>query len=104
MNACPDSSGSPVTLVQSLRLGVHHYLDDADYCYQQLNLHLRNGLAVSVQADDPGGDAVAVEAFGKGRDEVVVVRRLGGVLSGAPAPAELVVRAAELRATCLTGK
>jgi hypothetical protein len=90
-----------LTLVQAVRLGVHQYLDDADYSYRGLNLHLPAGRPVRIAADDPGGDAVGVEALGKGPQEVVVMRRLGGVLTRETAPPELVVRACAVRAVDL---
>lgn len=91
------ADGRPVTVVQAIRTGAHQFLDDDDYSYSRLHLCLKGGPAVSVQADDPGGDAVGVEAVGEGPDEVVVVRRLGGVLWGQPAVPELVLRVAGLR-------
>jgi hypothetical protein len=103
MRVHPASASSPVTMVQALRLGVHQYLDDADYAYGGLHLHLRDGLAVHLRADDPGGDAVGVEALGQAGQEVVVVRRLRGVLSGKASAPELVVRTAAVRAGMLAG-
>ena len=79
------------------------YLDDADYTYRGLRLHLRAGLSLRVRADDPGGDAVGVEAAGQGGEEVLVLRRLRGVLSGKPPAAEVVVRSGALRAGTLAG-
>ena len=96
MNTNPGSNSRPVTMVQALRLGVHQYLDDADQDYRQLELHLLDGAAVRVHANDPGRDAMGVEALGQGAEEVVVLRRLGGMLSGRASPPELVVRAGEL--------
>lgn len=92
------SDGRPVTVVQAIRTGAHQFLDDDEYSYRRLHLCLQGGPTVSVLADDPGGDAVGVESVGEGNDEVVVVRRLGGVLSGWPAVPELVLRVAGLRA------
>jgi hypothetical protein len=89
--------GSNLTLVQALRQGAHQYLDDADYSYQRLQLQLHGGPMVSMASGDPGTDAVGVETVGRGSEEVVVVRRLGGVLSGKMAP-ELVMRSARLGA------
>jgi hypothetical protein len=89
-------------VVQALRQGVHQYLDDAEYSYQRLHLQLHGGLSRCVDSDDPGGNAVGVESLGRGGEEVFVLRRLGGVLSGMPAP-ELVVRAAHLGAGYLAG-
>jgi hypothetical protein len=103
MNIRPASPGGRLTLSQAIRLGVHQYLDDADYCYQKLELHLRDGLSLRVQADDPGGDAVGVEAVDRGAEEVVIVRRLAEALSGKSAPPELVVRTAAVRAGYLAG-
>jgi hypothetical protein len=94
------SAALPLTLVQAVRLGVHQYLDDADYAYRGLGLHLPGGLALRVGAEDPGGDAVGVETAGPG-GEVVVLRRLGGVLAGRAAPPGLVMRAAALCAAHL---
>ena len=95
--------GESPTLVRALRQVAHQYLDDADYSYERLNLHLHGGLSVSVTSSDPGADAVGVEALGRGREEVVVLRRLGGVLAG-KTPPELVVRSARLGAGYLTGE
>lgn len=91
------SDGRPVTVVQAIRTGAHQYLDDDEYSYRRLHLWMQGGPTVSVRADDPGGDAVGVESVGEGSDEVVVVRRLGGVLWGQPAVPELVLRVAGLR-------
>jgi hypothetical protein len=91
-----------VNVVESVRLGVHQYLDDADYCYRGMSLRLPSG-AVRIEVGDPGRDAVGVETLGKGRQEVVVMRRLGGALTGRRAPPELVVRAAALRSASLGG-
>jgi hypothetical protein len=95
--------GAPLTLVQALRQGAHQYLDDADYSYQRLHLQLPGGPSVSMTSADPGADAVGVETVGHGREEVVVVRRLGGVLTGTTPP-ELVVRSAGLGAGYLAGE
>jgi hypothetical protein len=92
------ADGRPITVVGAIRLGAHQFLDDEDYCYRRLRLCLPSGPAVTIRTEDPGGDAVGVEALGRGNDEVVVVRRLGGVLSGLPAVPELVLRAVGLRA------
>jgi hypothetical protein len=92
------TAGRQVTVVQAIRTGAHQYLDDEDYSYSRLQLCLQGGPAVDVWSDDPGGDAVGVEALGEGQEEVVVVRRLGGILSGQPAVPELVLRVAGLRA------
>jgi hypothetical protein len=88
---------SPMSLVQALRQGAHQYLDDADYSYQRLHLQLHGGQSVSMASGDPGADAVGVETLGRGAEEVVIVRRLGGVLTG-KTPPELVVRSARLGA------
>ncbi len=90
------------TLVQALRQGAHQYLDDADYSYQRLYLQLQGGQSVSTAAGDPGADAVGVETLGRGTEQVVVIRRLGGVLSG-KTPPELVVRSTKLGAGYLAG-
>jgi hypothetical protein len=91
-----------LSLVQALRQGAHQYLDDADYSYEKLHLQLQGGQSVSMTSGDPGADAVGVETLGRGREEVVVVRRLGGVLSG-KTPPELLVRSVRLRAGYLSG-
>jgi hypothetical protein len=96
-------NGAPPTLVQALRQGAHQYLDDSEYSYQRLHLQLHGGLSVSMASGDPGDDAVGVETVGHGREEVVVVRRLGGVLSGMTPP-ELVVRSGKLGAGYLSGE
>jgi hypothetical protein len=103
MNLHRACSGGWLTLSEAMRLGVHQYLDDADYSYQKLHLHLRHGPAVSVRADDPGGEAVGVEGVGEGREEVVVFRRLDGALLDRVAPPEVVVRAGAVRAAYLAG-
>jgi hypothetical protein len=84
--------GGALNMVQALRQGAHQYLDDADYSYQRLHLQLHGGLSVSTAISDPGADAVGVEVLGRGREKVVVIRRLGDMLSRTPPP-ELVVRA-----------
>jgi hypothetical protein len=103
MSVRPASASGPLTMAQALRVGVHQYLDDADYTYRGLRLHLRAGPSLRVRADDPGGDAVGVEAAGQGAGEVLVLRRLRGVLSGKPPAPEVVVRSAALRAGTLAG-
>jgi hypothetical protein len=92
-----------MTLVQAIRQGAHQYLDDAESRYARLELHLGRGTTLSVASDDPGGDAVGVEALGHGAGEVVVVRRLGGLVEGRPAVPELVMRSSALRAGQLAG-
>ena len=90
--------GRPVTVVQAIRVGAHQFLDDEDYSYRRLHLLLRGGTAVSVRTDDKGEQAVGVETVGRGKNELIVVRRLGGILTGASAVPELVLRVAGLRA------
>lgn len=97
----PGSRG--VTLTQAIRRGAHQHLDDAESAYNRLELRLARGAEVAIVADDPGGDAVGVESRGSGSDEVLVVRRLGGLLEGRPAVPELVLRAGALRAGQLAG-
>ncbi|MFO0928888.1 MAG: hypothetical protein U0736_18020 [Gemmataceae bacterium] len=97
------ADGRPVTVVQAIRLGAHQYLDDEDYSYRQLDLSMAGGATVSVEADDPGGDAVGVEVLGDRGEEVVVVRRLGGVLQGYQAAPEVIFRANALHAGQLAG-
>jgi hypothetical protein len=92
------SDGRPVTVVQAIRVGAHQFLDDADYSYRRLHLCLRDGAAVTIRAEDKAGEPVGVETVGAGLDELVVVRRLGSVLSRHPAVPELVLRVAGLRA------
>ncbi len=92
-----------LTVVQALRQGAHQYLDDVEYSYQRMHLHLRGGLSVNVDSSDPGADAVGVETMGRGREEVVVIRRLDGVLSRTPPP-ELVVRTGMVGAGYLAGE
>jgi hypothetical protein len=89
---------SGATLVQTIRTGAHQYLDDADYSYERLELHVTQGARVAVRASDPGDDAVGLETVGQGPGEVLVVRRLGGLLAGRPAVPELVVRTRAVRA------
>jgi hypothetical protein len=102
LNVHPGPDSGP-TLVQAIRTGAHQYLDDADYCYDRLELHLTQGPRVGVRASDPGDDAVGVETVGHGPGQVLVVRRLGGLLAGRPAVPELVLRAGALRAGQLAG-
>jgi hypothetical protein len=97
------ADGRSVTVVQAIRLGAHQYLDDEEYSYRQLDLSLPGGATVSIQAEDPGGDAVGVEAVGRGGNEVLVVRRLGGLLGTQQAPPEVVLRANALYAGQLAG-
>ncbi len=97
MNVRLDDQGG-TTLVQALRTGAHQYLDDAESRYDRLAVYLREGLQVWVEASDPGGDAVGVEMLGRGPGEVLVVRRLGGLLEGRPAVPELVLRASAVHA------
>ncbi|MFO0846710.1 MAG: hypothetical protein U0797_30800, partial [Gemmataceae bacterium] len=92
------SDGRPVTVVQAIRDGAHQFLDDADYSYRRLHLCLRHGTGVTVRAEDKAGEPVGVETVGGGKQELIVVRRLGGVLSSHPAVPEVVLRAAALRA------
>ncbi|NBO90973.1 MAG: hypothetical protein EBV06_01445 [Planctomycetia bacterium] len=91
------------TLAQMLRLGVHQFLDDADYAYRSLNLHLPRGAAIHLRADDPGEEPVAMETHGTGAEEVVVMRRLGPVLRPLPAAPEVVLRGGAIDATQLAG-
>jgi hypothetical protein len=95
--------GRGVTLVQAIRQGAHQHLDDAESIYKRLELRLARDASVAIEADDPGGNAVGVESLGSGANEVVVVRRLGGLLDGRPGVAEVVLRAAALRAGQLAG-
>lgn len=93
------ADGRPVTVVGAIRLGAHQFLDDEEYSYRRLWLCMQGGPSVTVRTEDPGGgDAVGVESLGRGDDEVVVVRRLGGVASGWPAVPEVVLRGGRLRA------
>lgn len=92
------SDGRPVTVVQAIRDGAHQFLDDAEYSYRRLHLCLRAGTAVTVLAEDKAGEPVGVETVGVGKEEVIVVRRLGGVLSKHPTVPEVVLRASGLRA------
>lgn len=87
------------TMTQLLRQGVHQYLDDADYVYRSVALHLPGGPALRVRADDPGEEPVAVESLG----EVLVMRRLGSVLASRPSAPEVVLREPALRAGQLAG-
>jgi hypothetical protein len=103
MNSQPGNSSSPVTVVQALRVGVHQYLDDADQAYRQCELHLGDGLTARATVQDPGSDAMSLETLGQGPEQVVVLRRLGGVLTGRAAPPELVVRAGAVRVGQLAG-
>jgi hypothetical protein len=91
------------TLAQMLRVGVHQFLDDAEYGYRSLKLHLPRGASVRVRADDPGRETVAMETHGIGEQEVVVMRRLGPILWPRPAAPELVVRGGAMYAGQLAG-
>ena len=96
-NACPGKGDGP-TLLRAIRTAAHQYLDDADCSCDRLELHLASGPKVTIRASDPGGDAVGLETVGQGAGEVLVVRRLGGLLEGRPAVPELVLRAASILA------
>jgi hypothetical protein len=100
LNASPGGQGT--TLLQAIRHGAHQYLDDAEYTYQRLQLHLNRGQKLAVESDDPGGDAVGVETLGQA-GEVLVVRRLGGLLEGRPAVPEIVLRADAVHVGQLAG-
>jgi hypothetical protein len=97
LNVHPDRDSGP-TLLQAIRTGAHQYLDDAEYNYERLDLHLSHGQSVGVRASDPGGDAVGLETVGQGPAEVLVVRRLGGLIEGRGAVPEVVLRAGAVRA------
>jgi hypothetical protein len=101
LRLCLSPSTGPLSLIGAIRVGVHQYLDDDDYCYRGLDLHFASAAAVRIEAADPGGDAIGVETLGKGSEEVVVMRRLGGLVTGRTAPPELVVRASVLGAASL---
>ena len=90
------------TMAQYLRQGVHQFLDDAEYAYRGLRLHLPDS-AVGLRADDPCEQPVAVESVGEGAGEVLVMRRLGSVLDPRPSAPELVLRGLALRAGQLAG-
>ncbi len=92
------ADGRPLTVVQAIRDGAHQYLDDAEYSYRRLHLCLRQGTSVTVWAEDKAGEPVGVETVGSGNEEVIIVRRLGGVLSRDPAVPEIILRANGLRA------
>jgi hypothetical protein len=82
----------PRSVVEAVRLGAHQFLDDADYSYRGIHLHLPGG-AARIEVEDPGRDAVGVETLGGGANEVVVLRRLGGAVTGRLAAPELLFRA-----------
>jgi hypothetical protein len=88
-----------LTMTQLLRQGVHQYLDDSDYAYRSVDLHLPGGQSLRVRADDPGEEPVAVESLG----DVLVMRRLGSVLESRPSAPEVVLREPALRAGQLAG-
>jgi hypothetical protein len=96
-------NGDGPTLLDAIRTGAHQYLDDADSSYERLQLHLGSGPQVNVRASDPGGDAVGLETVGQGQGEVLVVRRLGGLLQGRPAVPEVVLRAGAVQVGQLAG-
>ena len=89
----------PVSLVGAIRQAAHQFLDDHDYSYRRLHLQMRSGPDLMV----PGGDAIGVETIGSPRNEVLVVRRLGCMVSGQRAAPEVVVRASALTAGHLAG-
>jgi hypothetical protein len=100
--APPGAPTGSVSLAQAIRVAVHQYLDDVNCRYRELNLHLPDGAAVAIESADPGDDALGVEVLGRGRDEVVVLRRLAGLAAGRTTPPELVVRTAVLGAAQLS--
>ncbi|MFO0878634.1 MAG: hypothetical protein U0840_14935 [Gemmataceae bacterium] len=91
------ADGRPVTVVEAIQVGAHQYLDDADYNYRHLHLGLRDAATITVRAEDKAGEPVGLETVGSGANELVIVRRLGGVLSSSPAVPEVVLRTAGLR-------
>jgi hypothetical protein len=95
--------GTDPTLPQMLRLGIHQFLDDADYAYRSVQLHLGPSGSTRLRAEDPGEHPVALETHGEGADQVLVLRRLGSVLRSRSAPPELVIRRAALHAGQLAG-
>ncbi len=97
LNARAGRQGAP-TLIEAIQSGTHQYLDDADSPYERLELHLARGPRVGVRSSDPGEDALGVETVGQGPGQVLVFRRLGGLLEGRPAVPELVLRAAAVGA------
>src|SRR5262249_28730672 len=103
MDARP--AGRGVTLIQAIRQGAHQHPDDAESAYQRVGLRLGRGDSREADAAQRGGgrDGGGVEARGSGSDEVLVVRRLGGLLEGRPAVPEVVLRAGALRAGQLAG-
>jgi hypothetical protein len=117
VNAC-------ATMEAAVTIAAHQYLNDDEYpYYENLNLHLPGGVAVSVRVENPGADAVHVGGCGVGDDRVLVFRRASGMLTGqTPAarvrrtrrrsspvngtltgqtPPELVIRASQLNAAQL---
>lgn len=92
------ADGRQITVVQAIQVGAHQFLDDAEYNYRRLHLCMRDGAALTVRAEDKAGEPVGLETVGTGTDELMIVRRLSGVLSGHPAVPEVVLRAAGLRA------
>jgi hypothetical protein len=97
------AGGVDPTLPQMLRFGIHEYLDDAEYAYRSLRLHLSRGGRTHLRADDPGEHPLALETHGEGADQTLVIRRLGSVLRSLPAAPELVVRRGALFAGQLAG-
>lgn len=97
------AAGVDPTLTHLLRMGIHQYLDDAEYAYRSVRMHLARGGTARLQAEDPGEHPVALETLGEGAEQVVVLRRLGSVLRSMPAPPELVVRGGALYAGQLAG-
>jgi hypothetical protein len=98
----PACGSRPPSVAQALGQAAHQYLNDADYSYGEMALCLAGGVRLRLRADDPGQDAVGVEALGRPGAETIVVRRLGGALA-APAPPEWVVRGPAVRLGSLAG-
>ncbi|MFQ3652149.1 MAG: hypothetical protein SNJ75_17660, partial [Gemmataceae bacterium] len=52
--------GTDPTLTQMLRMGIHQYLDDAEYAYRSIRLHLGRSGSADLRAEDPGTHPVAL--------------------------------------------
>jgi hypothetical protein len=96
-----DGPASPATAEAAMRIAAQQYLNDAEYSYRELSFYLPGGVGVTVTVRDPGADAVSVGEDGKGKDRVLVVRRVLGTLTR-QTPPELVLRAGQLRAAQLS--
>src|SRR5262249_46360629 len=91
------------TMEAAVTIAAHQYLNDDEYDhYENLNLHLPGGVAVSVRVENPGVDAVHGGGCGVGEDRVLVFRRAAGMLTG-QTPAARVRRRRRRRSSPVNG-